>query len=65
MPALDSSGSDATTSKHVAVPKGKNSKTMMTTKQVKASRAAAALKSKATRLRQVIINSNEAAPRNS
>jgi len=65
MPARDSPGSDATTTKHVSVPKGKKSKTKMTKKQVKASRAAAALKSKATRLRKVIIDANEAAPRNS
>ena len=65
MPALDSPGSDATTSKHVSVPKGRKSKTKMTKKQVKASRDAAALKSKTTLLRKVIINASEAAPRNS
>jgi len=65
MPARDSPGSDATTSKHVAVPKGKTRKTKMKKKKVKASRAAAAFKSKATRLRKVIIVADEAAPRNS
>jgi len=47
------------------VPKGRKSKTKMTKKQMKASRAAAALKSKATRLRKVIMDADEAAPRNS
>jgi len=65
MLARDSPGSDATTSKHVAEPKGQESKTKITKKQVKASRAAVALKSKATRFRKIIIDADEAAPRNS